>query len=173
MYLTAGETLAVDAELPPDQPPCLCDTAVLTGESRPQRILPGGTLPAGAILVSDQAKLIATTTVDDSRLGRLLREVRAGRWQLTPLTTLVDRIQAWFTPVVLLLAGAVALGYYYTAPDRAFDQAIAVILVCCPCALGLATPLSMTQLVLRAASEDILIDNAALIEALHRPKQVV
>ena len=163
----------MDAELCPQQPSCLCDTAVLTGESRPQRILPGGPVPAGAVLIDSEAYFIATTTAQGSRLGRLLQEVQAGRWKPTSLTTLVDRIQVWFTPVVLLVASLVAVGYYYVDPARAFDQAIAVILVCCPCALGLATPLTMTQLVLRAAAHNILIDNAGLMEVLDQPKSII
>ena len=179
IYLERGETVPTDATCyfaaantanGTTSSAYFFDTAVLTGESRPQRLAHGQSVPAGAVLLSDAAQLRVATSVDQSRLGKLLQEVRQGRWQPTPLITLVDAIQAWFTPVVLLMALAVGVAYWWIDPSRSFDQAIAVILVCCPCALGLATPM-MTQFVLRASGHNMLIDNASVMEVIHQAKR--
>ncbi|MBW7935504.1 MAG: cation-translocating P-type ATPase, partial [Gemmatimonadaceae bacterium] len=104
-----------------------------------------------------------------SRLGALLRRMEESAKRRAPVVQLANRIAGWFVGVVLVLAAVTYLYGLRTDPARALDNAIALLVVTCPCALGLATPLAITVGIGRAAKTGILIKGGDAIEALNHP----
>ena len=112
----------------------------------------------------------ATATAGDSLVARITRLVRAAHGRRAPIENLADRVAAWFVPAVLAVAALTFLGWaaYGPQPRLALGlvSAVSVLVIACPCALGLATPLAMTVAIGRAAREGILARSAAAIERL-------
>ncbi len=171
--LVAGETVVVTTgEIVPCDgtvldAPALVDAAVLTGEARPVRLEPGDAVHAGSTCRSPHLRLAVTASGAATRLGQVLAEVAAAASRPTRLTRLVDRLQNWFIPGVGVLALGVLLGWWlHGDPARGLDQAVALVLVSCPCALGLATPLVQALAVARASARGLLIRDAGVLEVL-------
>jgi len=154
-----------------------CDEALLTGEPLPvgrsggDRVLGGAINGAGAIVVA------ATTTAADSLVARIARLVREAHQQRAPIEQLADRVAAWFTPAVLAVAALtfVAWALFGPQPRLAYGllSAVSVLVIACPCALGLATPLAMTVAIGRGAREGILVRSAGAVEQLARAGTIV
>jgi Cu+-exporting ATPase len=151
------------------------DESILTGESLPVDKAVKANLIGGSLLVSGSVKAQVTASADDSVLAGIVRLVRQAQGEKPPLQQLADRISAIFVPVVLLLAAATFLGNYFylhsTAP--ALMRGIAVLVIACPCAMGLATPAAIAVGLGRAARKGILIRNARHLEAFRRIRQVI
>jgi heavy metal translocating P-type ATPase len=147
--------------------------AELTGEPLPVLRGPGASVAActlnldGSLLV-EVRRTGGTTTV--ARIVRLVEQARAGR---PPLATLVERVARLFVPVVLALAVA-TYAYWSVRVDSgvALMHALAVLLIACPCALGIATPLASTAAAGRAASAGVLIRSGEVFERLARARRV-
>jgi Cu2+-exporting ATPase len=110
---------------------------------------------------------------EESRLGRMLREVGEGARRRAPVVRLADRVAAGFIAGVLTLAALTWLWWARTDLTAAYDNAIALLVVACPCALALATPLAFTVGIGRAARAGILIKGGDAIERLARPGRLV
>jgi len=151
------------------------DESILTGESLPVNKAVKATLIGGSLLVSGTVKAQVTASADESVLAGIVRLVRKAQGEKPPLQQLADRISAIFVPVVLLLAAATFLGNYFylhsTAP--ALMRSIAVLVIACPCAMGLATPAAIAVGLGRAARKGILIRNARHLEAFRSIRQVI
>lgn len=147
--------------------------AELTGESIPVPRASGASVAAGTLaldgtLLVSARRTGAETTV--ARLARLVAQARAGRTTLAPL---VDRLVAAFVPVVLLLAaGTVAFWTWRSGPGTGLMNGLSVLLIACPCAIGIATPLAFTAAVGRAASAGVLVRSGATFEALSLTRHV-
>ncbi len=154
-----------------------CDEALLTGEPLPvgrsvgDRVLGGAINGAGAIIVA------ATTTAADSLVARIARLVREAHQQRAPIEQLADRVAAWFTPAVLAVAALTFLAWALFGPQprlaHGLLSAVSVLVIACPCALGLATPLAMTVAIGRGAREGILVRSAGAVEQLARAGTIV
>ena len=149
------------------------DTALLTGESRPVGVAPGDPVFAGTVNRSASLRVAVEETGEASRLGRILREVEAGSRRRAPVVLTADRLAGAFVAVVLILATATWLWWLPRNPDVALDNAIALLIVTCPCALALATPLAITSAIGKAARNGMLIKGADAIEVLARPGHMV
>jgi Cu2+-exporting ATPase len=150
--------------------PFSVDAAVLSGESRPRLLATGGQVFAGTTCLNDGAQVSVSAIGSATRLGGLIREAARAADRPTRLVADVDRWQAWFLALVAVTAVAVFLGWWLGGSfARGLDQAVAVVLVSCPCAIGLATPLVQAMATARAAGRGIVLRDPAVLEVLGRP----
>lgn len=163
----AGDTLAADGVIESGQ--SSMDLALLTGESRPAAVREGMTVYAGTTNLSAPLRVRVTVAGESSRLGRILKDVESSSHRRAPIVHLADRMASGFVVVVLVLAAAAWWYGTKTDPTHAFDNAIAMLIVTCPCALALATPLAVTVAIGRAARRGILIKGGDALEVLANP----
>lgn len=149
------------------------DHAVLTGESMPLTIGPESSVRAGTLLLDGQVHCSVQAVAAATHMGKLLSHLNSEDSGPSPIAALVDRVLAWFAPVVALLAAITFTLWLQVDLSRAWEQTIAVIIVACPCALGLAAPLIQALSVSRAARQGILIRDAAIQERLAHCRHVV
>jgi Cu+-exporting ATPase len=151
-----------------------CDEAMVTGEPLPversvgDRVLGGTINGAGALVIE------ATTAADGSlvaRIARLVREAHAGR---APIESIADRVAAVFVPAVLVIALGTFLAWALVGRlGPGLISAVSVLVIACPCALGLATPLAMTVAIGRGAREGILVRTSEAMERLDRARTIL
>jgi len=146
------------------------DEAVLTGESRPVERGPGDRVVAGALDLDGALEIEVTALGRDSALGRILTQVETAEATKAPVQRLVDRVSGIFVPAVLAigLATMVGWGLAGAAPSVAILRGVAVWVIACPCALGLATPAALVAAFGSAARHGILLKDPAALEAAHR-----
>ncbi|HET9064201.1 MAG TPA: heavy metal translocating P-type ATPase metal-binding domain-containing protein [Gemmatimonadales bacterium] len=149
------------------------DTSLLTGESLPVEVGPGDAVAAGMHNIAGPLTVRVDAAGSASRLARLLGEVEASAARRAPVVLLANRLSGVFVAVVLLLAAVTFLLWVGRDPHAAFDHAIALLVVTCPCALALATPLAVSVAVGRAAQAGILIKGGDILETLARPGLLV
>ena len=168
LVVRAGERIPVDAEI--TEGDSHIDESMLTGESLPVSRGPGDAVRAGS-LNQDGVLLINTTGVgQDTLLAQIVRMVENAQSSKAPIQRLVDRVAAVFVPVVIAIALLTwAIGSFFIGPQAALLNAIAVLVIACPCALGLATPTAIMVGTGVAARYGILIRDA---EALERARLV-
>jgi len=149
------------------------DLSLLTGESRPVTVSPGEPVHAGTVNLSSPLHVEVRTTGEDTRVGRLMRMVEEAAHRRAPVVLLADRISAWFVVAVLVLATGTAAVWAWLDPAHAVDHAVALLIVSCPCALGLATPLAVSAAIGRAARAEILVKGGDALEVLARPGRMI
>jgi P-type Cu2+ transporter len=145
------------------------DRALLTGESQPAGVQPGSMVYAGTVNMSSRLVVRVEAVGEETRIGRLMQLVEEHSRNRPPIVQFADRIAGRFVRIVLALAAITFLSWVWFSPAKAIDNAVALLIVTCPCALGLATPLAMTIAVGRAARRQILIKGAEVLETLNRP----
>jgi Cu+-exporting ATPase len=151
------------------------DESILTGESLPVEKAAKDTLIGGSVLVNGTVKAQVTAAPGESVLAGIVRLVQLAQGEKPPLQQVADRISAVFVPVVLVLAAITFLGnyFYFQAPTPALIRSIAVLVIACPCAMGLATPAAIAVGLGRAARNGVLIRNARHLEAFRHIRQVI
>lgn len=142
------------------------DNAVLTGESRPEAVEPGDTVRAGATNLSTPLFIRVLATGDDTRIGKLLAWIRNKEGEKAPVVLMADRLSGYFVVTVLFLALVTAVVWFSIAPQEAVHHIVALLVVTCPCALGMATPLAMAVASGRAAHVGIFIKSDEAIQQL-------
>jgi Cu2+-exporting ATPase len=167
LEVRAGETIAADGEVLEGS--SALDLSLLSGEPRPVRVVPGDAVFAATINRTATLRIRVDAAGESSRVGRLLHEVESGARRRAPVVQLADRLTGTFVGVVLVLAAATFLFWLRVNPAHALDNAIALLVVTCPCALALATPLAVSVAIGRAARTGMLIKNGPALEALARP----
>jgi Cu2+-exporting ATPase len=145
------------------------DLSLLTGESRPVAVGRGAPVFAGTVNRGALLRMRVDRAGEASRLGRILREAEAGASRRAPVVALADRMSGVFILAVVALACVTLALWWRTSPSFAVDQAIALLIVTCPCALALATPLAVSVAIGRAARSGILVRGGAALESLARP----
>lgn len=163
----AGDTIAADGTV--ERGTSSVDLALLTGESRPVAVGVGERVFAGTVNLASQLRVRVEVAGMESRIGRLLHDVEEGTRTRPPVVLLADRIAGYFIAVVLVLAVVTASIWWETDRYFALDNAIALLVITCPCALAMATPLSFTVAIGRAAKRGILIKGAHALETLTEP----
>jgi Cu+-exporting ATPase len=153
------------------------DESMLTGEPLPvdktdgDRVI-GGTLNQSGTLVIESEQVGADTV-----LSRIVSLVAAAQRSRAPIQSLVDRVSAWFVPAVVVVAILAFIAWAVVGPEPrlayALVAAISVLIIACPCALGLATPMSIMVGVGRGAREGVLIKNAEALERLENVDTIV
>lgn len=169
--LRPGEALAVDGRIKEGLASFL--EANITGEARPADKAPGDPVYAGTINL-DGGLLVEVTKVGEERvMGRLIRLLDESRLHRARIEQLADRIAARFVPAVLVLA-VIAFAYWTATagPGRGLNVALSVLLIACPCALGIATPLAIWTAVGRAARAGIFVRDHQVIESLAGAQRV-
>jgi len=171
LEVLAGDTVAADGLVVDGDSEI--DLSLLTGESRPQRVTTGSQVWAGTLNRNARLVVRIERTREQSRVGRMLQEVELAAQRRAPIVHTADRLAGRFVGVVFALAVITYAVWRTIDPAAALDNAIALLIVTCPCALALATPLAMTVAIGRAARMGILIKGSNAIEALSRPSTLV
>ena len=168
-----GERFPVDGAVVEGQ--SHADEALISGESLPVPKQPGDKVTGGAI--NGEGRLLVRTQAlgAETVLARIIRLVEDAQAAKAPIQKLVDKVSQVFVPVVLLMALATLIGWWlYGAPmETALINAVAVLVIACPCALGLATPTAIMAGTGVAARYGILIKDAEALERAHEVSAVV
>ncbi len=168
-----GERIPVDGEVVAGRSEL--DESLITGESLPVDKQPGSKVTGGAINGTGLLEVRATAVGADSTLARIIRLVENAQGGKAPVQRLVDRISEIFVPIVVALAVitfAVTFGVFGEF-ERALISAVAVLVIACPCALGLATPTAIMTGTGAAARAGILIKDVESLERAHRLDTII
>jgi Cu+-exporting ATPase len=173
VVVRSGERVAVDGIITDGS--SQIDESLITGESLPVAKHPGDKVTGGAIN-GEGLLLVRTAAIGaETTLARIIRMVENAQAAKAPIQHLVDRVSAIFVPVVLLIALATMAAWYFI--DGRFDiaiiNAVAVLVIACPCALGLATPTAIMAGTGVAAKYGILIKDAEALEIAHSVSTVI
>jgi Cu+-exporting ATPase len=168
-----GERIPVDGEVLEGR--SHADESLLTGESLPVRKEPGDRVTGGA--VNAEGRLVVRTTAvgAETALARIIRLVEDAQAHKAPIQRVVDKVSAIFVPVVILIALVTWLAWGVAGGDWSIAtlNSVAVLVISCPCALGLATPTAIMAGTGVAARAGILVKDAEALEAAHKVRTVV
>jgi Cu2+-exporting ATPase len=151
------------------------DESMLTGESRPASKKKGSEVFCGTQNLLGRFVFRVTRAGDETVLSQIIRTVEDAQARRAPVQHLVDRVVRYFVPAVLLLSAVTALWWFYHLSETAtaLMNAVSVLVIACPCALGLATPLAILVGTTRGASKGILIKGGDIVEAAKEIDTVV
>jgi len=146
------------------------DEAMLTGESLPVTKTDGDAVTSGTLNGTGSFVMRAERVGADTLLSRIVAQVAAAQRSRAPIQSLADWVAAWFVPTVVLIAVATFLIWYFIGPAPQFSHAlvnaVAVLIIACPCALGLATPMSIMVAMGKGAQTGVLFRDATALEHL-------
>ncbi len=150
------------------------DESLLTGEPTPVLRRPGDTVRAGTINLDGAFEVITTAVGAETVVGQIGRLLHQALWQRSPVERLADRLAAWMVPTaVLIAAGTFAFWSRQVGVETGLMHALSVLLIACPCALGLATPLTLWIALGRATEEGVLIQHTGVLERLAQVRTVL
>ena len=151
------------------------DQAAITGESVPVEKGVGDEVISATINVNGSFTFTATKVGEDTTLSQIIRLVEEAGSSKAPIARLADQISGIFVPTVFIIAAITAAGWMLAGQPFGFalNCAISVLVISCPCALGLATPLAIMVATGKAAENGILVKSAAALETLHKTNTVV
>lgn len=148
------------------------DESMISGEPLPVAKAPGDTVIGGTVNQTGGFIMTATGVGKDTMLAKIVQMVAAAQRSRAPIQRLADKVAAWFVPAVILVSVLTFIVWAIWGPDPALAyalvNAIAVLIIACPCALGLATPMSIMTGTGKGAQSGILIRNAEALEMLER-----
>lgn len=173
LQLRPGERVAVDGTVLSGQ--SHVDESMLTGEPVPVAKAEGDTVSAGTLNTNGALRLRADAVGSKTALAQIIRMVETAQGARLPVQALIDRVTMWFVPAVLAVAALTFLVWLVVGPDlaRALIAAVAVLIVACPCAMGLATPTSIMVGMGRAAKLGVLFRKGDALQELQSVKAVV
>jgi Cu+-exporting ATPase len=170
-----GEKVPVDGEVADGR--STVDESMLTGEPMPVEKGPGEAVTGATVNQTGSLRVRATRVGADSVLAQIVEMVRRAQGSKAPIQRLVDRIASFFAPGVVLVALAAFAVWYLAGPSPvlidALIVAVSVLIIACPCALGLATPLAVMTGTGKAATQGILIRSAVALESAGKLDTVV
>ena len=143
------------------------DLSLLTGESIPVPVAPGDKLAAGSVNGEGSLTFMAEAVGGNTRLARIIRLVREAQGSKAPIAQLADRVSFYFVPAVMVIALVAGLAWLVFSAEpitTALTVFVAVLVMACPCAMGLATPMSIMVGTGRGAQLGVLIKNGAALE---------
>jgi len=153
------------------------DESMLTGESLPVEKAPESSVFAGTVNRTGSFVFRAARVGSETTLARIIQLVAEAQGSRAPIQRLADRVAAVFVPIVLVIAALTFIAWWLLGPEPAgllaLANAVAVLVIACPCAMGLATPTAIMVATGRGAEFGVLIKSAAALERLHRVDTVV
>jgi Cu+-exporting ATPase len=165
-----GEKIPVDGEIVEGR--VSIDESMVTGESMPVTKETGDKVVAGALNKTGSFILRAEKVGADTLLSQIVQMVAQAQRSRAPIQRLADKVSGWFVPTVILVAALAAVVWGLVGPEPRFGYAliaaVSVLIVACPCALGLATPISIMVGVGRGAQAGVLIKNAEALERFEK-----
>jgi Cu+-exporting ATPase len=175
LRIRPGEAIPVDGIVFEGQ--SSVDESMLTGEPLPVAKEAGATLTGGTVNGTGSLVMEARAVGADTMLARIVGMVAQAQRSRAPIQAVADRVSGWFVPGVVLVAVASFVVWYFWGPEPRFGHAllnaIAVLIIACPCALGLATPMSIMVAAGRGAQAGVLIKNAEALQALEKVDTLV
>ena len=173
VIVRAGERIPVDGIVRAGA--AAVDESMLTGESLPVDKEPGARVVGGSLDTSGRLEVEVSALGADTVLAQIIRRVEDASASKAPIQRLVDRVAAVFVPIVLLVAALTFFGWLLTGGgwDHALIHAVSVLVIACPCALGLATPTAIIAGTGVAAQRGVLIKDAEALEHAHAVRTVV
>jgi P-type Cu+ transporter len=170
-----GEKVPVDGEL--TQGKGNVDEAMVTGEPMPVAKAPGSKVTAGTLNQTGGFVMRAEKVGADTLLSQIVHMVAAAQRSRAPIQRLADQIAGWFVPAVIAVAAVTFVVWLAWGPEPAFSYAlvtaVAVLIIACPCALGLATPMSIMVGVGKGAQHGVLIRDAEALEKMEKVDTLV
>jgi heavy metal translocating P-type ATPase len=165
--ILAGETLPVDGRVISEWADV--DESALTGETRPVQKGPDDEVRAGSLLLHGNLGIRVTRVGDRSSIGRILSLIQEGLSGKTAVEALADRLARWVIPAMLLLASGTAAGLIYQGrgSEAALLRALTILVIACPCALGLAAPLAKVASIGIGRAQGFLIREPAALEKMN------
>ena len=170
-----GEKIAVDGEVLEGR--SSVDESMVTGEPMPAVKAPGDTVIGATVNQTGAFRFRAIKVGSDTMLAQIIRLVEQAQASKAPIQRLADAISGWFVPAVMAIAVATFAVWFVAGPSPALTlalvSAVSVLIIACPCALGLATPLSIMVGTGKGATAGILIRSAEALETAHRLDTIV
>jgi Cu+-exporting ATPase len=170
-----GEKIAVDGVI--EDGKSSVDESMISGEPIPVEKEPGARVTGGTVNGTGAFVFRAERVGADTMLSQIVRMVSEAQRTKAPIQKLADRVSGWFVPAVILVAVATFIAWAALGPEpklaHAFINAVAVLIIACPCALGLATPMSIMVGTGRGAEVGVLVRNAEALETLETVDTVV
>ena len=175
LRIRPGEALPVDGVVLEGRSPV--DEAMLTGEPAPVLKAAGADVTGGTVNGTGSLVIEARAVGADTMLARIVSMVADAQRSRAPIQAVADRVSRWFVPLVILTSVATFIVWSLVGPEPRFGHAllnaIAVLVIACPCALGLATPMSIMVGTGRGAQAGVLIKNAEALQALDKVDTLV
>ena len=168
-----GQTIAADGLVMEGS--AAVDMSAMTGEAKPHRMGPGGSVIGGTVVLDGRLIVEAAAVGADTQFAGMVRLVEEAQTQKAEAQRLADRISSVFVPCVFAISALTAAAWLLAGggPDRAFAAALAVLVIACPCALGLATPTAMMVASGRGAQLGIFLKGHRALEATRAVDTVV
>ena len=170
-----GEKVPVDGELTEGQ--ATIDESMITGEPMPVRKARGAPVTAGTLNQTGGFVMRAQKVGADTLLAQIVHMVATAQRSRAPIQRVADQVAGWFVPLVIAVALATFAAWLAWGPSPAFSYAlvtaVAVLIIACPCALGLATPMSIMVGVGRGAQQGVLIRDAEALERMEKVDTLV
>lgn len=170
-----GEKIPVDGEIIDGE--SQIDESMVTGESMPVGKHTGDKVIGATINQSGSFRFKAVKVGKDTVLAHIIKMVEQAQGSKAPIQRLADIISSYFVPVVIVIAVATFIVWYFFGPQPAITYAlvnfVAVLIIACPCALGLATPMAMMVGIGKSAEKGILMRDAASLEIAHKIDTVI
>ena len=170
-----GDKIPIDGEVVEGR--SAIDEAMLTGEPVPVEKGAGDSVTGGTVNKTGSFVMRVSRTGSDTTLAQIVQMVAEAQRSRAPIQRLADAVSAWFVPAVVLIAIIAFVVWLLVGPSPAFSYAlvaaVSVLIIACPCALGLATPMSIMVAAGQGAKQGVLIKNAAAIEAFEKITTIV
>jgi len=149
------------------------DESLLTGEPKPVTHREGDKVQAGTVSLDGSFEVIATAVGELTTAGQIGRLLHEALWARSPLERMADKLSAWMTPLALALATiAFLIWYSFSGLETGLMVALSVLLIACPCALGLATPLTLWLSLERAAESGAILRSTGALERLAKVERI-
>src|SRR5205085_3710257 len=165
-----GESVPVDGVV--TEGGSAVDESLVTGESIPVSKEPGSKVTGATVNGTGSFVMRAERVGEATLLAQIVRMVSEAQRSRAPIQRLADKVAAWFVPAVIAVAAATFLVWFLVGPPPRFAHAIvnavAVLIIACPCALGLATPMSIMVGTGRGATAGVLVRNAEALEIMEK-----
>lgn len=171
LEVRAGELIPADGTIEEGNASIIA--SLLTGESRPVAVQTGDGICAGSQLANATIRLRVSAVGEQTRVGMLMDLVQQGVSDKPQIVALTDRIAGWFVIAVSSIALTVFAVWSVIDLSAAVDHTVALLIIACPCALGLATPLTLAVAIGRSAQNDILIKSGAVLDRLAKPGRLL